>query len=643
MQETILNGRYRLGQEIGEGGMSVVYRGHDLLLNRPVAIKVLRAQYAADENFLKRFEREAQSAAGLSHPNIVNVYDVGRDGDTHYIVMEYIRGPSLKDLIRRQGPFSVDGAIFIISQVASALDYAHQRGLIHRDIKPQNILVDREGNAKVVDFGIAKGMRDLNLTEAGTGMGTVHYVSPEQARGEPATPPSDLYSTGVVLYEMLTKRLPFEADTPVGVAMQHVNAPPPRPSTFNPAIPLPVEAIVLRALAKEPQDRFASGAALSNALRHWDAPAALRGNDAAIGGQQSGHIPVAPPRATTVIRPPRSTPPRPQSRGRGGRDYPPDTGARRDDVGCATWLIGAAILLGILGLVVLAFRLGPNMFDSRAVGVMPTATPAPPPVAAAPTATLTATPSPTAEPTITATATIAVTPTATVTPTVAMTSTLGPTATPEALPVPQLANATLEQARTAAITGAWQINVTAEDFSDTIPAGQIISQDPPANIPLPRGATINVIVSKGSANVPIEDVRGLAAADAQAILEDSGFVVTRVSEPSTTVNAGAVIRTEPTGTAAQGSEITLVVSAGDVVVVPDVFRMNVQQAAAALTNAGLSVRAVSAQSCAFIRRQDPSFDCQTFPNNGVVSGTPTWGATVPRGTPIDIAYYQAGQ
>ena len=141
MQETILNGRYRLGDEIGEGGMSVVYRGHDLLLNRAVAIKVLRGQYASDKNFLKRFEREAQSAAGLSHANIVNVYDVGREGDTHYIVMEYIRGPSLKELIRRQGPFSVDGAVFIISQVASALDYAHQRGLIHRDVKPQNILV----------------------------------------------------------------------------------------------------------------------------------------------------------------------------------------------------------------------------------------------------------------------------------------------------------------------------------------------------------------------------------------------------------------------------------------------------------------------------------------------------------------------
>ena len=217
-QESILNGRYRLTQTIGEGGMAVVYLGRDLLLNREVAVKVLRDQFASDEVFLERFRREGQIAAGMTHPNIVSVYDVGNDGDYHYIVMEHIRGPNLKELIYQQGPFSVDGAVFIVSQVASALDYAHQRGLVHRDIKPQNILVDRDGNAKVVDFGIAKGMRDPGLTETGTGMGTVHYVSPEQARGLEIGPASDLYSTGVVLFEMLTKRLPFDGETADEVA-----------------------------------------------------------------------------------------------------------------------------------------------------------------------------------------------------------------------------------------------------------------------------------------------------------------------------------------------------------------------------------------------------------------------------------------
>ncbi len=274
MQEQVLNQRYRLDGVLGEGGMAVVYQAHDLLLNRPVAVKMLRGQYASDESFLRRFEREAQAAAGLSHPNIVNVYDVGTHEDQHFIVMELIRGPNLKALIREQGPFSVAGAAYIVEQIGAALDYAHSRGLIHRDIKPQNILVDREGIAKVVDFGIAKGARDVNLTEAGTGLGTVHYVSPEQAQGQAATPASDLYSTGVVLYEMLTRRLPFDADTPVGVAMAHVNDEPPRATTFNARLPQAIDAIVQRALAKLPEHRYPSGSALASALRHWDtAPA----------------------------------------------------------------------------------------------------------------------------------------------------------------------------------------------------------------------------------------------------------------------------------------------------------------------------------------------------------------------------------
>jgi serine/threonine-protein kinase len=633
LQDTILNGRYRLGEEIGEGGMSVVYRGHDLLLNRAVAIKVLRGQYASDESFLKRFEREAQSAAGLSHPNIVNVYDVGQDGSTHYIVMEYIRGPSLKELIRRQGPFSVDGAVFIISQVASALDYAHQRGLIHRDVKPQNILVDREGNAKVVDFGIAKGMRDVNLTEAGTGMGTVHYVSPEQARGEPATPQSDLYSTGVVLYEMLTKRLPFEADTPVGVAMQHVNTPPPRPSIYNPAIPPDVEGIVLRALAKEPHDRFPSGGALSSALRNWDAPPLPlqrgAGDTGAVTRVPSSGAGATSQRPAVVARPRPPVARTPARARRNGRAAPP-ADAYRDDVGCATWLIGSAILLGIVGLVLLAFKLGPNVFQESANDPLSTAT-----VTIASAAGATPSEAPTTEPTVTATAP-APTATTAASPTIALTP------TPETLPVPSLVNATLEQAQTAVAAGNWTL-ATTEDFSDTVAQGLIISQDPAAETQLRRGETINVVISKGKAAVAIPDVRGIAAGDAQAQLEALGFTVTHQEEASTSVEEGVVIRSEPDSSAPTGTDITLVVSLGDVVTVPDVFQADVQDAVAQLEEAGIVVRNVSGQSCAFIQRRDTEFDCDTFPDNGVVSGTLQWGAVVPRGSQIDIAYYDASQ
>ncbi|MEX2425932.1 MAG: protein kinase, partial [Thermomicrobiaceae bacterium] len=318
MQTRTLNDRYRLDELVGEGGMAVVYRGYDLVLNRDVAVKLLRDQYGSDENFLARFDREAQSAARLSHPNVVNVYDVGEDSDVRYIVMEHIEGPNLKELIRRQGPFTVDGAAFVIRQIADGLDYAHQRGLVHRDIKPQNILVDNNGNVKVVDFGIAKGMSDSSLTEAGTGMGTVHYVSPEQARGEPATPSSDVYSTGVVLYEMLTKTIPFDADSPVGVAMQHVSATPPPPTGLNSQLPPEIDDFVGIALAKDPADRFGSAGELASALEslsRGEAPAGAGATRMMAGAAAGGAGAGAAAAGAGAARPPRR---RPGGRNRGG-------------------------------------------------------------------------------------------------------------------------------------------------------------------------------------------------------------------------------------------------------------------------------------------------------------------------------------
>ena len=657
MQETVLNGRYRLGEVLGEGGMAVVYRAQDVLLNRPVAVKILRAQYAADESFLRRFEREAQAAAGFSHANIVNVYDVGTDGDQHYIVMEYIRGPSLKELIRRQGPFSVDGAIFIIGQVTSALDYAHQRGLIHRDIKPQNILVDRDGNAKVVDFGIAKGMRDVNLTEAGTGMGTVHYVSPEQAQGDPAGPASDLYSTGVVLFEMLTKRLPFEADTPVGVAMQHVNTPPPPPSTFNPKIPPEVDAIVLRSLAKDPSERYPSGTALATALRHWDMQPP---SHASFSGRPARPAPPAataalPPRMRTAPPPPRNQP-RPDRRGGAGPPrqrtgqmpvvppgVPPVRGAggaratyptarpaprsNRDDLGCVTWLIGSAILLGIVGLVVLAFRLDPGAFandpDPTATGqaVVPTETLAPvtatattPPVA--PTATTAAQP--------TATATIAA-------PTATATIPMGT--------VPSLTNLTQAQAENT-VGDNWTLDVV-EEFSSSISEGVVISQNPQPGETLPLGETITIVVSLGTQIVAIPDVRGEDLDGAAAALEGLGFEVTAVEEPSDSVAEGLVIRSEPVTEAPSGSTVTLVISSGpsDLVVVPYVYGEDVEDAVEILEEAGLNVTQAMPLSCERILEFDTDFDCEEFPDGGVVTSTLAWESEVPRGSPIDITWY----
>jgi len=267
--QALIKGRYRVGRRLGEGGMAIVYLGHDLLLGRDVAIKSPRPQFSADPGFRARFEREARAAASLSHPNIIDVYDVGEDEGTPFIVMELVRGQSLKEIIAADAPFHPDDVAELLEQIGGALDYAHVRGYVHRDIKPGNILVDVHGRARLVDFGIAKGLADGDLTEAGEGLGTVGYLSPEQAAGLMATPASDVYSVGVVAFEMLTGELPFAAETPVGVAMRHVHDPAPRPSAVVPGLPPQVDPIILRALAKDPTRRWGSAGAFARALRGW--------------------------------------------------------------------------------------------------------------------------------------------------------------------------------------------------------------------------------------------------------------------------------------------------------------------------------------------------------------------------------------
>src|SRR5690606_12530551 len=253
--------------KLGEGGMAEVYLATDLLLNRAVAVKILHARFAGDREFVERFRREARAAASLSHPNVVNIYDVGEDQDTHYIVLEYVKGRNLKDILRRYGPLPIRQATFVARAVAAALAAAHRQNLIHRDVKPHNILITDEGRVKVTDFGIARAASAATLTHTGTMLGSVHYFSPEQARGQPAGPQSDVYSLGVVLYEMLTGRVPFTSDTPVGVALKHLQEDPVPPSHYRRRLPERLEAIVLRAMAKDPGERYPSPADMLADLR----------------------------------------------------------------------------------------------------------------------------------------------------------------------------------------------------------------------------------------------------------------------------------------------------------------------------------------------------------------------------------------
>lgn len=258
----ILGNRYRILELIGEGGMALVYKAEDSLLCRAVAVKVLRPQYASDAEFVERFHRESKAAASLSHPNVVNIFDVGKDDDLDYIVMEYIPGNNLKDVIKRNAPMSVEQALDITRQICEALHHAHQRNIIHRDIKPHNILVTPEGQIKVTDFGIARAISASSFTQTGMVVGSVQYSSPEQVKGGVVGPQSDIYSLGCVLYELLTGTIPFQGDTSISIAMQHLqgNLIPIR--ELRPDIPAGVAKIVDQAMAKEITERYPSALAM---------------------------------------------------------------------------------------------------------------------------------------------------------------------------------------------------------------------------------------------------------------------------------------------------------------------------------------------------------------------------------------------
>lgn len=263
-----LDNRYTILEHIGGGGMADVYRAHDQLLDRSVAVKVLRSQFTHDEEFVSRFWREAQAAARLSHPNIVNIYDVGRDGNTYYIVMEYISGRTLKDRIIQEKLLPVENATRIALEIAEALEHAHQNNLVHCDIKPHNILITNSGRIKVTDFGIARAVTTATMTHTGTVLGSVHYFSPEQAKGGAISAKSDIYSLGVVLYELLTGQLPFNGETPISVALKHLQETPPSIRELNPEIPPLIEAIVMKAMAKDIEARYDNITEMIKDLKH---------------------------------------------------------------------------------------------------------------------------------------------------------------------------------------------------------------------------------------------------------------------------------------------------------------------------------------------------------------------------------------
>ncbi|HEY0127918.1 MAG TPA: Stk1 family PASTA domain-containing Ser/Thr kinase, partial [Rubrobacteraceae bacterium] len=358
MQKTVLGDRYMLLEVLGAGGMAQVYLAHDNVLDREVALKVLREHYAHDEGFVERFRREAKNAAALNHPSIVQVYDRGRDKDgTYYMAMEYVPGGTLKNRICQGRPLEPREAARIGSRVAEALSVAHDRSIVHRDIKPQNVLLDASAEAKVADFGIARAANSETMTETNLVLGTTAYMSPEQLRGDRVGPASDLYSLGVVLYETLTGELPFRGGDPIATAMKHINEPAPHPREANPAVPETLDTLIVRLLAKEPEERYASAEELAEDLRrirHGLPPLA-----AGLGERTTARIPQGIPHgipqdsgrmrtAPTAVAPGSAPGSRsPGSRSPGSRSVAPvNLGFRRRALLRFVALLLGAVLLG---------------------------------------------------------------------------------------------------------------------------------------------------------------------------------------------------------------------------------------------------------------------------------------------------------
>ena len=316
---SVLSDRYRLIELLGQGGMATIYRAHDSRLDRDVAVKVLRPEYGRDPEFGFRFRQEAQAAASLNHPNIVAVHDFGQDKVGPFIVMELVDGEDIATTIRRDGPMRPRQAAAIVADVARALSAAHARGIVHRDVKPGNIMLTRDGRPKVTDFGIARAVAEAQMTLPGTTLGSVHYFSPEQVRGQPATAASDTYSLGIVLYELLVGRRPWEGDSAASIAVARLSGSPPGPSDVRSHVPPVLDAIVRKALALEADERFASGSAMADALDTFlrrpgaadaappraasDAARSSAAAGAAAGGRCAGAAPVGPPAPSPFAAP----------------------------------------------------------------------------------------------------------------------------------------------------------------------------------------------------------------------------------------------------------------------------------------------------------------------------------------------------
>jgi beta-lactam-binding protein with PASTA domain len=606
---TVIDGRYEVLSRIGTGGMADVYLARDQLLGRQVAVKLLHHRFAEDQEFVERFRREASSAASLSHPNVVAIFDRGEWDGTYYIAMEYLPGRSLKTVVREQGPLDPVSAIDIVAQILHAARFAHGRGVIHRDLKPHNVILDEEGRAKVTDFGIARaGASDMTLT--GSIMGTAQYLSPEQAQGQAVSAASDLYAVGIVLYELLTGTVPFDGETAVTIALKQVSATPPPPSALNAAVPPELDAVVLRALAKDPAERFADANEFLAALEY------VRQLLSGEVGAATGNGPVP---ATALLLPLAREP----------VEEPRDAAAaaRRRRW---WWAAGAALLaLAVAAALLLLLR------PAKHEVTVPNVTGQTESVASAQltAAGLTAVPSSTASTAFPAGIVFGETPPHGSVVSKGSRVALLVSSGPGSAPVPEVKGLTSAQA-VQKLTKAGFKPSTQSQSSATVAAGKVISTEPSAHTETQAGSPVTVLVSSGPAQVRVPDVTGQSEAEAKASLRAVGLEPGAVTkQESAGAEAGAVLSQSPAAgsSVATGESVSLVVvQAPRETTVPRVVGKKEELAEGELVGAGFK----------------PKTTKRTVVNPAeagiVLQQTPAGGLKAKRGATITIVVGQLG-
>jgi beta-lactam-binding protein with PASTA domain/predicted Ser/Thr protein kinase len=612
--DTLIDGRYKVISRLGSGGMADVFLAEDQQLGRRVALKLLHGRFAADPDFVERFRREARAAAGLQHPNVVSVYDRGSWDDTYYIAMEYLPGRSLKELIKQEAPVDPVRAIDITIQILKAARFAHRRGVIHRDLKPHNVIVDDADQAKVTDFGIARaGASDM--TETGSIMGTAQYLSPEQAQGHVVEAGSDLYSIGVVLYELITGRVPFEGEAAVTIALKHVSEAPRPPHEINPRVPPELEQVVMWVLNKDPSDRPATADEFITALESARA-SILSGGPAQHTAAMAALV--AAPAAAALPEPyPEPIPyPGAVTNGTGEPDYRDRRG------GWVPWLIGLLVLLLLAGGAAAAYLItrpaqatvppvsGDQLNVARDIvqnaGFQVAVINVPSNQAAG--------------------IVIGEDPSGGTKADKNSTVSLSVSQGPSAVNVPSVVGQSESAARAELRKAHLSARVVSRS-STQYPAGQALGTDPRSGQAVAPGTPVTLFISSGPPKKRVPDVRGENASAARSQLSGAGFTVSSSNQTSSTATPGNVLSQSPAGgtSAAPGSTVNIVLAqAPKPVAVPSVVGQKPDAAASQLSGAGFKVTR---------QKQNVSDETQ---NGLVIKQTPAGGTKAKPGSTVTI-------